>query len=217
MKKLVLLLTLVSLMFSAEAQLDSTLTISEYDYYMGKARRQKTAAYWMAGLGLAASIGGTAWSISYWFDESGDAGGALVFLGLGSSLGSIPMFIAGSKNKGKAEAIFLSERFRNDPAALRAFEEKYRKRAKTARIVGWSLLGSGIGSIVLSTQVDGTDGFLAWYGTLATLTSIPFFINAAAHKGRASIQVKNETIPFGRISRPLGYSAVALTIPISGR
>ena len=72
--------------------------LSQQDY-LKKSKSQKTAAWIMLGGGLALDIAAAAWGASHWNSSGPDF---LFVIGSASMLGSIPLFIASSKNKKRA-------------------------------------------------------------------------------------------------------------------
>jgi len=88
--------------FSQQTQLD-TVKHGTKDYYLQKSKRQKTGA-WVLLIGGTALMGTgllIADSKNATFDQAGT--GAIMFgIGFLADLGSIPLFIASSKNKKRA-------------------------------------------------------------------------------------------------------------------
>jgi hypothetical protein len=84
--------------------------------YLQKSKKQKTAAFVLLGGGAGLAIAGTAIGVNRWDDEIGSivsegenddaytAGGVLLVTGVAAMVGSVPLFIAASRNKKKAYA-----------------------------------------------------------------------------------------------------------------
>lgn len=108
MKKTIAILML-SLIISAgfSQQLDPE-KMKVRDDLLQKSKNQKTTAFLMLGLGAAAAVAGTIifeQNFDIWDDSNDQAAGTgavLATAGGLSMLGSIPFFIASSKNKGRA-------------------------------------------------------------------------------------------------------------------
>lgn len=83
-----------------------------HDSYMKKRRANKTAGWIMLGSGVAMFVGGSLINFNENFLNShgDDSKGAwLAYLGVASTLGSIPLFIAARKNKLKARLALKGE------------------------------------------------------------------------------------------------------------
>ena len=113
MKKLILFLIFVAFITTAFCQQSSPITTN----YLEKSKKQKTAAWIMLGGGGALGITGIVISTHHTVDELTTAfstghddaafatGGVLALIGVGSMLGSIPLFISASHNRRKAMAV----------------------------------------------------------------------------------------------------------------
>ena len=123
MKKIIvfaLLLIISATSFSQQTKPSPALTKQDY---LKKSKNQKTAAWLLLGGGAAITTLGIALGTSGVVDEvftgdskSFDAATVLIPVGLLSMVGSVPLFIAASKNKRKAENIsaFLKIEHRSD-------------------------------------------------------------------------------------------------------
>jgi hypothetical protein len=109
MKKIILFTMLLILSSSSfSQQTNSQPALSKQDY-LKKSKNQKTAAWVMLGGGVALGAGGILWALSDIFSTSSGPD-ILFFAGGASMLGSIPLFIASSRNKKKA----MSLSFKNE-------------------------------------------------------------------------------------------------------
>ena len=110
MKKVIIGLILLSFMSNINAQVtQDPRTINHADdielgkYYKKKARNLNIAGWAMLGGGISMML--LSGSVVY---EDGDAAYGLALAGTISTVGSIPMFIMGAKNKGRAEILLRS-------------------------------------------------------------------------------------------------------------
>ncbi|HLO83300.1 MAG TPA: hypothetical protein VK166_20195 [Chitinophagaceae bacterium] len=108
MKKMPTIMLLLLLSVCGIAQVADTAKYTVRDELLQKSKRQKTAAFVMLGVGTLAAVTGSiifSENFDIW-DDSNDAlmgtGAILATAGGLSMLGSIPLFIASSKNKGRA-------------------------------------------------------------------------------------------------------------------
>jgi hypothetical protein len=76
--------------------------------YLSKSRTQNTVGFVLLGLGLAAITGGIIETTQNLF-SSDNTGATFILLGLGATVTSVPFFISGAKNKGKAEILLQYE------------------------------------------------------------------------------------------------------------
>lgn len=103
--------TALNSFFSEDSSLKKN---SDYDYYMKKTARKKTAAWILLGGGvLATGLGALAFPENYDLLENSSAtenqadfSVALSIVGIAAMASSIPFFISGSVNKRKAKAAF---------------------------------------------------------------------------------------------------------------
>ena len=96
----------------------------------------------------------------------------------------------------------------------------YLSKSKSQKTIGWVLLGAGIalyiGGILVYENSDleessGTDAMIL-IGSIASIASIPLFINGAKNKGRAEILLRNQNIPMG-FKHTRGI-AIGIALPI---
>ena len=115
MKKLIILFTLTSLLSNLNAQvkpdenIQKPMTDTELaQHYQQKSKNQKKTAWWLLGGGAGVFAAGVLLvsSVDDW-EEGGNffAGSGAVLVGTVSMIASIPVFISGSKNKGRAEIL----------------------------------------------------------------------------------------------------------------
>jgi len=121
---LIVLSTIVSTAFS-----QSTTSI-QTDYLL-KSKKQKTAAFVLLGGGEGLALVGTAIGVSSWDEEivgvvgegeddkSFMAGGIMMVTGLAAMVGSVPLFIASSRNKKKAHAASATIKLETMPVVYR--------------------------------------------------------------------------------------------------
>ncbi len=103
MKQLISLIILLAFAFSSQSQQTTPDKVVTSDFLLKKGKRQSTAAWILLGGGVA--LVGTALLIGDSEESSFDdaaTGGVIAGVGILSALGSIPLFIASSKNKRKA-------------------------------------------------------------------------------------------------------------------
>lgn len=106
-------------------------------------------------------------------------------------------------------------------------KEFFLERSKKQKTVAWILLGTGAAAIITEAIVDNsnrgtgeslTGGIMTLGGVVCTVTSIPFFINAAVNKRRAmKLTINNNSILFpqanGAVTR--NYSSISIHIPLN--
>jgi hypothetical protein len=108
MKKIIISIILILIsnaVFSQKTEPTQSLTKNDY---LQKSKDQKMAAWLLLGAGAAATIGGAIWFGNEFnlFDNDNTAVPAVLTLaGILSMGGSIPLFIASSRNKNKALAM----------------------------------------------------------------------------------------------------------------
>ncbi len=113
---IVLLLVLTSSSFCQQTNPSPALTKQDY---LKKSKRQKTAAWILLGGGVVLSFAGIAVGLNdatnnligiFYLEQpnSSNSVDVLIVSGLAAMAGSIPLFIASSKNKKKANAVSVS-------------------------------------------------------------------------------------------------------------
>ena len=121
---LILCSTLVLKVFSQSTPLIQT-------DYLQKSKNQKTAAFILLGGGAALTVVGTAIGLSRWDEEiasvveegeddkSYAAAGIMMVTGLAAMVGSVPFFIASSRNNKKAHAASAFIKLQTMPVVYR--------------------------------------------------------------------------------------------------
>jgi hypothetical protein len=112
MKQLILLFGFLASCMFATGQISQPVKAKEIDasYFLQKSKNQKIAAWLMLGGGAVAASAGLVIALNHiyiWtWDEDYDDGepeaSILFFTGSAAMLGSIPLFIASARNKGRA-------------------------------------------------------------------------------------------------------------------
>jgi hypothetical protein len=123
MKKLLLIITLTCLISNINAQVNPNdiqkpmTDIELGQYYQQKSKKLKTTGWVLlgAGAGLFTSSILIANNSNYYNDASFNFSVFAFLIGTGSMVASIPVFVAGSKNKGRAEILL---RQNNIPISL---------------------------------------------------------------------------------------------------
>jgi hypothetical protein len=104
MKKTIMWLGFTVLGFSAFCQ-EKTVQLNLRDEYLQKSRNQKTAAWILLGGGALATTAGMinfSNEFDIWSSNSGAGGAIVATIGVGAMVGSIPLFMASSRNRNKA-------------------------------------------------------------------------------------------------------------------
>ena len=120
MKPVLFLFILITTRGPGNAQQNDTVKYQSKEYYMNKSRSQSTSAWVLLGGGAALATGGLLigmnnldWGFeSNYNDGDYDLGMGMFWVGSAAMLGSIPLFIASAKNKGRsmsASAYFKME------------------------------------------------------------------------------------------------------------
>lgn len=117
MKKISLLaiFTIIGISFchaQVNPQPPQKMTDSELGhYYLDKAKKQKTWGFVLMGAGLAGWIGGAmaAADGSVYEEDTNDGATAIMLLGFGCTVASIPFMVNSAKNKGRAEILLRYE------------------------------------------------------------------------------------------------------------
>jgi len=119
MKKIILFALLLIFSITSFSQQTTTATTSAKTDYLKKGKNQNTAAWILlsggfafASTGIILGINGSAEELvgAFTGEQSNklEIGAGFFFTGLASMLGSIPLFIASSRNKRKASAVSTS-------------------------------------------------------------------------------------------------------------
>ncbi len=116
MKKIILSILVLTITFQSFGQPGTPTDQYSSDYFKMKSKKQRTAAWLMAGggavlcgTGLAIMSASALDEVAAWFEDSHDSnygtGSALLVTGTLCMLGSVPLFIAAGKNRKKALAV----------------------------------------------------------------------------------------------------------------
>ena len=125
MKKLLLVLLIMSYLTDSKGQAEKQSLMTKADY-LKKSKNQSTAAWVLAGGGVVMVTAGAiiglndaTEAIGSIFtgetEETSDAGPILFFTGAAAMVGSIPLFIASSRNKRKANDMSAFFKMENRP------------------------------------------------------------------------------------------------------
>jgi hypothetical protein len=228
MKKfnLVLLIALIYSSIMAQRLPDSAIMNRSKEelgfHFMEKSRKQKNVGYVLLGVSMASAIA-SVYVLEIEFlnalggsSTSGSGFYALSTISLGSAGAGIALLTIGSKNKGKAEMLLRRPGMHEPPGYELDLGFKFKRRARIKNSIALGLLVSGTTMTLLSnnTENNSTQNTLGKVGSIAIIASIPLFINAAGDKGRASILLKNENIPFSYYTKPIGLKSITLAIPL---
>lgn len=190
------------------------------DHFQKKSRGLKTGGFTLMGVGVLMVAAGTSIAVNDLFNERGNAetGAGLFFLGIGSMAASYPILAAGARNKGKAEMLYMNP----DPEQTRKLTETYTRKARTNSIIAWSLLGSGFIIPLALQQTTNSYGeksqaveTVSAVSSMCIYISIPFFMEAAKHKGRVSILTRTERIAASTLKGTGTHRSIGISIPIS--
>ena len=235
MKKIITLLTILSIVLPGNAQKNSDsalLHMSDQElglHLLQKSKNQKTAGYVFAGITAVSYI-----ALPFVFiDEldrsfsgenvSGGGSMALSIIALGSTAATIGFIAAGTKNAGKAEMLLRTKSANEPPGNELRMGMQYQKKAIRQRFTGFALLASGVTMMLIApglydpekgeTSSTASD-VLAVSGMVATCASLPFLLSATKNRGRASVLLKKESIPFSYYSKPIGLNSLAISFPL---
>jgi hypothetical protein len=228
MKKLNLLLLVILTTASVLAQPLSDSAILKMSrvelglHLLDKSRSQKAGAYVLLGVSAAAAIAGAymlASELNNIFSEGSSSGAGMATMGLitiGAAAGGGSLLMAGAKNGGKAEMLLRKPSPNEKPGHELDMCFKYRRSARIKNSIAYTLLGVGATLNILSwnTENQNSGNTMFTIGSIAMIASVPLFISAAGDKGRASILLQTETIPFSYYSKPIGLKSVALAISL---
>lgn len=101
--------------------------------------------------------------------------------------------------------------------------DRYAKKRSTNTIVGWSMIGTGIGMAIAGYGTNMSGGivdndttnnnkgvWLIYAGGATTVASIPFFIAANKNKRKARLELKKDVVLYN--VEPVRYTGISLTI-----
>lgn len=234
MKNFIITLLIIATSISSHAQSlkdASVLHMSDEDlglHLLQKSKNQKLTGYVFAAVAVA-SCAALPFVYSYELlrsiESNNVSGGtmALSILALGSSAASIGFISAGTKNAGKAEMLLRTKPASELPGHELAMGMQYQKKAMHQRITGYALLTSGVTLMLIAPTLyqpekgqtsSSTSDIVTVCGLVSTCASVPFLLSATKNKGRASVLLKKESIPFSYYSKPIGLNSIALAIPI---
>ena len=101
--------------------------------------------------------------------------------------------------------------------------DMYMQNRKTNAIIGWVMLGAGIGMTLggiakyYNTSESNNGKSIAYLGGALTFGSIPFFISAGNNKRKARLALKGESVIIGNEKHyKFNYTALALQIQLGG-
>jgi hypothetical protein len=235
MKKIIATIAIFSstLYCGAQKLSDSALLhMSEQDlglHLLQKSKNQKAAGYVFAGIATASFIAlpyvfADEWDRSFSGENvSGGGSIALSIIGLGSTVASLGLLAAGNKNAGKAQMLLRTKSPNEAPGHELAMGMHYQKKASRQRIIGYTLLASGFTMMLIAPELNDADNYessgsagdvVAIGGLVATCASLPILISASKNRGRASVLLKKESIPFSYYSRPIGLNSLALSFTL---
>ncbi len=132
MKKIVLLLLLLAVLFTGFSQPVTKVTPMLKSDYLKKSKNQKTAAWILLGGGAAFTVTGYIIGLNSAVSSFGNiittgrpgktftAGTILFFTGTAAMLSSIPLFIASAKNKRRSMAATAFFKMETAPVILRS-------------------------------------------------------------------------------------------------
>lgn len=225
-KKLLIFLWLCLIFKTSSAQKlrDTSYTVIKRmelgDHYMKKGRSQKAAGYALLGGGallLTASFGLALEDFFLLQSTNEGLAATTAVIGLGCFSAAYPVLAAGAKNKGRAEMLYIDP----DPEQSKKMAATYRRKARNASIMAWSLLGSGfIVPIALKNMGNGDyskSGATETISAIASLgifVSIPFFMEAGKNKGRFAILTRSESLPFSYLQGQGKHQSIGIGIPI---
>lgn len=128
MKKTVFVMAILAIALKGLTQ---STSVPDSDYYLQKSKKQKTAAFVLLGGGAGLAAIGLAMGTASFYDEIGSivvegeddetyvAASILFGTGLAAMVGSVPLFIASSRNKKKAHAASASIKLQTIPVVSR--------------------------------------------------------------------------------------------------
>jgi hypothetical protein len=235
MKKINTLIAALLITYSCIAQkISDTALLQMSDrelglHFLQKSKNQKSAGYVLAGIAavslLALPFVAADEIDRSWEGENVSGAGtyALSIISLVSTGTSIGLISAGNKNAGKAEMLLRTKSASEPPGYEMSMGMEYQKKANRQRMIGYTLLASGFTMMLIAPELNNTDHYessgsggniVAIGGLVATCASIPILISASKNRGRASVLLKKESIPFSYYSRPIGLNSLALSLTL---
>jgi hypothetical protein len=156
-------------------------------YFYSKARKQNTTGWIMLGSGFAGLVAGSAVAFDSWGSSNNSseiAGLIIVTASTVAMIGSVVSFINAANSKGKGEMLLRKPARAEGPEVEKDLGMMYLRKHKTLRLVGWSLVGTGLITSLIAGQQYNSEvlGTVSW---LASAASIPVFIASSRNKGRA--------------------------------
>ncbi len=234
MKKIIANLAFLSICLCSNAQkiADSALLKMSYKdlglHFLQKSKNQKSAGYVLAGIATISLVAlpfvaADEWNRAWEGDNVSGAGTlTLSIISLVSTGTSIGLISAGNKNAGKAQMLLRTKSDNEPPGYEMTMGMQYQKKAMRQRTIGYTLLASGVAMMLIGPELDnpndyessGTGSAVAITGLVATCASVPILVNASKNRGRASVLLKKESIPFSYYSKPIGLNSLALSFTL---
>jgi hypothetical protein len=191
-------------------------------HLLDKSHKQKAGGYVLLGVGMASAVAGSVVltnEMANMFDKGSASLGGVTALGLisiGAAAGGGALLTAGAKNKGKSEMLLRKPGKNEAPGYELDLGLKYSRNARIKNTIAYALLGAGVTMNIFSykAQKETIGNTMNTIGSIAIIASVPLFISAAGDKGRASVLLRNESIPFSYYSKPIGLKSVSISIPL---
>jgi hypothetical protein len=185
-------------------------------YFYSKARKQNTTGWIMLGSGFAGLVAGSAVAFDSWGSSNNSseiAGLIIVTASTVAMIGSVVSFINAANSKGKGEMLLRKPARAEGPEVEKDLGMMYLRKHKTLRLVGWSLVGTGLITSLIAGQQYNSEvlGTVSW---LASVASIPVFIASSRNKGRASVLFNTQRIPFSYLASPIPLTSVGVGITL---
>jgi|GEM_PF-2334238 hypothetical protein len=185
-------------------------------YFYSKARKQNTTGWIMLGSGFAGLVAGSAVAFDSWGSSNNSseiAGLIIVTASTVAMIGSVVSFINAANSKGKGEMLLRKPARAEGPEVEKDLGMMYLRKHKTLRLVGWSLVGTGLITSLIAGQQYNSEvlGTVSW---LASAASIPVFIASSRNKGRASVLFNTQRIPFSYLASPIPLTSVGVGITL---
>jgi hypothetical protein len=222
MKRILLLVVSIGFLNTAFSQrLADTALLSmnreqQGVYFFSKARKQNTTGWIMLGSGFAGLVAGTSVALNSWGSSSNSsetAGVIIVTASTVAMIGSVVSFINAANSKGKGEMLLRKPARAEGPEVEKDLGMMYLRKHRTLRLVGWSLVGTGLITSLIAGQQYNSEalGTVSW---LASVASIPVFIASSRNKGRATVLLNTQKIPFSYLSSPIPLTSVGVGITL---